>query len=160
MALLGKISVNLTASTARFEKGLARARKRARAFGRSIGRMGARAAKFGAVAGGVAVTGLAYMTSRAMSSIDATAKLSDRIGITTERLAGLRHAAEITGAGAATMDKSLQFMAKTLGEAETGIGEGKQALEKLGLSLDALLGKRPDEQFALLAERVSSLATQ
>jgi len=111
-------------------------------------------------AGLAAAAGLAVATSKAMASIDATAKLSDRLGITTEGLIGLRHAAELTGAGADTMDSSLERMNKRLGEAAAGTGEARKYLAALGLDVQDLLRLSPDQAFAEIAESVNGLSTQ
>jgi len=160
MAAIGKLVVTLTARTKRFRKGLARARARVTAFAAGIGSAAKRAAKFGAIVTGIAVAALAVFTKKAFGTIDATAKLARQIGISIDGLRGLARAAEITGAGQAALEKGLGFLTKALGEAETGIGEGKQALEALALSSSDLVAIPLDEAVGIIADRMNNLATQ
>lgn len=104
--------------------------------------------------------GLVLLVKSAFSTVDAMSKMSDRIGITTEKLGALQFAAEIMGASTEALNKGLLFLAKTLGEAKQGIGEGKQALDSLNLSFKDFLGKSPDEQIRILADAFGRLGTQ
>ncbi len=156
MATLANLSVSLTAKTAAFTKGFKKARRTANRFLKGFAKAGLKA---GAVFGAAIVAGTTILIKRSLASIDATAKLSDRIGIATEKLQGLRHAAEITGAGTATMDKALMKMQKTLGEAAKGLGLGRDGLKALNLNINDLIGKKPDEQFIMITKAVNKLKT-
>jgi len=101
--------------------------------------------------------GFGMMLKREFAAIDDLAKVSDRIGITTEKLAGLRHAAELTGAGADKLDAGLQTMAKRLGEAARGSGAAVKALDYLGLSAQNLIEMTPDQAFTAIAEAVAQV---
>jgi len=160
MAAIGKLIVTLNARTGPFRKGLAKAGGRIKSFASSVGAAGRRAAKFGAVITGVAVAGLAIFTKRAFASIDVQAKLSRQIGISIDGLRGLNRAADITGAGQAALEKGLGFLTKALGEARTGIGEGKQALEALGLSADDLAVLPLEQAVSKIADSMNAMATQ
>jgi len=157
MATVGTVNINLRANTGAFNKNMAKAGKRLKKFGASIGGVVSKVAKFGVVAGAAGAAALTALTKKSFDTIDGTAKLSDQLGITTEKLQGLRHAAEITGAGTATLDKSLEKMNKVLGEAEQGIGTGRYALDALGLSLDQFKGKTPDQTFYMFADAISQV---
>jgi len=160
MATIGNISIGLSARTAAFEKGMRRGRKVLRGFGRAASRISRRVLTLGgALSGAAVVGGLTIFTKRSFEGIDATAKLSDRIGIATDKLAGLQHAAEITGAGTQILNKGLQYMEKGLGEAALGIGEAKYALDSLGLSVEQLINLPADKKFALIADKMSKLTT-
>jgi len=154
------LKVALSANTDKFRKGMKQAQSRLQKFAAGVKGMASRMAKFGAVLGGVAAAGLLVWIKRTASAIDATAKLSDRIGIATEDLQGLRHAAQLTGSDSGTLDKSLQFLAKALGEAQTGIGEAKQALESMGFSFRDFIGLSPYEQVQKLADAFGELDSQ
>jgi len=160
MAAIGKLVVTLTARTGKFRKGLAKARARVTSFAAGIGSAAKRAAKFGAIVAGIAVAALVVFTKKAFGTIDATAKLARQIGISIDGLRGLARAADITGAGQAALEKGLGFLTKALGEAETGIGEGQQALEALGLSSSDLVTIPLDEAVGKIADRMNNLATQ
>jgi len=106
------------------------------------------------------IGGLAYMLKRTKDNIDATAKLSDRLGMTTEKLIGLQHAAKINGVEQSGLNKSMEVFSKRLGEVDMGVGQARYALDKLGLSADALAEKAPDEAIAIVADQIKNLETQ
>ena len=129
--------------------------------GRSMAGFAGKAALAGAAATAAAVAGIAVLTKQGMASVDATAKLADRVGIATEALAGLRHAAELSGAGSEKLDAGLQVLQKRLGEVATkGTGSAKKGLDQLGLSAKELIQLPLEEQVALISERMRGLSTQ
>ena len=108
----------------------------------------------------LAGAGLGAMVKQSMNSVDALAKTSDKLGITTEKLAGLRHAAELTGAGQRTLDMGLQRMTRRISQAAQGSGEAKDALLELGLSAQELNQMTPDEQFRRIADAMGEVDGQ
>lgn len=160
MATIGNLIVKLSAHTKSFRGGMMKAEGVTRRFQGVVQGMG-KAAKAGIAAASAAIiAGTAVMAARVkqqMQSIDETAKLADRIGTTTEDLIGLRHAAELTGAGADSLDAGLQTLAKRLGEAARGSGAAKPALEELGLSAARLAAMNPAEAFREIAERLKGI---
>lgn len=126
---------------------------------KSVARLG-RAFKKISIVGVAAGAGLAYMVKQQMESIDATAKLSDRLGVATEQLVGLAHAAKITGTNSAALEKGLQRLAKGLGDVAMGSKESQYALDKLGLDLDELIKVDAAEQFKIIADSMSKLTSQ
>jgi len=110
-----------------------------------------------AVAG---IGGLGYMLKKQMEVIDATAKLSDRLGVATEKLIGLQHAASITGTDAETLNKALEIFVRRLGEMTMGSGEAKRGLDMLGLTVDQLIKLSPADAFGLAADKINLLGTQ
>lgn len=152
MPLNPKAKFEITASD-KTRKGLSSARARFNQTAKTV-------AKYGTVIGTVAVAATAKLTAAQFKVIDSTAKLSDRIGSTTERIIGLRHAAELTGGGSERLSEAIDVLQKRLGEAATGTGQAKDALEQLGLSAQELLGMDPAEQFRMISERVSQLSNQ
>ncbi len=159
-ATVGELVVNLKARTGAFSKGMQTSGRQVTTFGSKVAAAGQRLAAFGSTMIGVAgVAGIVAMVKKNMDLMDSTAKLADRIGITTEALQGLRHAAELTGAGADTLDAGLTTMAKRLGEAARGAGAAVPALKLLGLSIDDLIQKSPDQQFIAIGEAISKLST-
>ena len=122
--------------------------------GRALRRMAVGAL---AVAG---IGGVGYMLKKQMETIDATAKLSDRLGVTTEKLIGLQHAASITGTDAETLNKSLEIFTRRLGEMTQGSGEAKRGLDMLGLTAEQLIHISPAEAFGIAADKIKQLGTQ
>ncbi len=159
-ATIGKLVVTLQARTAKFRKSMKRVSKRIGAFATNLRQIGTRVAKFGAIVAGAALAGMAFFTKKAFETIDVTAKLSKQIGISIDGLRGLGRAAEITGAGQASLQKGLGFLGKALGEAKSGLGEGKAALESLGLAAEDIIDLPMDKTFGIIADRMNNLATQ
>lgn len=92
-----------------------------------------------------------------MDVMDATGKLADRLGTTTEGLQALRHAAEATGAGSAVLDASLSKLTVNLGLAQQGTGDAVNAFKALGLDVDDLASKDPASAFADIAEALEKV---
>jgi len=95
--------------------------------------------KFGAGAATAAAGALAAFTRMSMISIDNLGKTADKLGTTTETLAGLQHAAELTGVSTETMNMALQRMTRRVAEAAVGTGEAKGALEELNIDAAQLV---------------------
>ena len=80
---LGKTSDKTSESMAKLGAKFSKGRDAANKFAKAVG------------VTGIAMT--AALVKSGLASADALAKTADKLGITTEKLAGLRHAAELTG---------------------------------------------------------------
>jgi hypothetical protein len=160
MGLLGKLVLKLSANSAQFETNMKKARTSARSFGDVSTRAAGMAAKATAAAGVAIGAAAAVIIKANLESIDSLAKTADKLGMTTEALAGYRHAADLTGVSQGNFDKSLGRMSKNIGDAQAGIGTAKQYLDQLGLSAGKLAAMRPEDQFADIAEEINGLGTQ
>jgi flagellar biosynthesis/type III secretory pathway chaperone len=161
MATISTLAVNLVARTSAFEKGMRRGKNSVKSLKATVGGAVSTIARFAkglAIAAGVG--GMGFMLKKTLSMIDATAKLSDRIGITTEALVGLRHAANIAGVSSEALDKSLEIFVRRMGEVTTGSGEAKKGLELLGLEAETMIKLTPDKSLSIIAERIRKLGTQ
>src|SRR3990172_9608385 len=63
-----------------------------------------------AILGAVGVGGLGALVKSSIDAGDALAKTADRLGITTQALAGLRYAGDLAGVSAEQLDTSLGKM--------------------------------------------------
>ena len=109
----------------------------------------------------VSVAGFAAIYKKQAEFIDQQAKTADRLGMSTEALIGLQHAANQTGASTESLNMGLQRMTRRIGQvAATGGGEAKVALDQLGISIDEIKSKSPDQQFALIAEKMKDVHDQ
>ena len=185
MGLLGKLVLKLAADSAKFETDMKRARESAKKFGaqtkkaagsaaksmelarKSAKKFGAQtkkaagsAAKSMAVAGTAALAMGAMIVKSNLASIDSLAKTADKLGATTEALAGLRHAAELTGVKTGTLDMAIQRMTRRLSEAAKGTGEAQGAIKELGLSSQELAKLKPEQQFAAIAAKMGEVTSQ
>lgn len=149
----GSAYVELLLSDSKFVKGLDKAGARLRAFGSGIVGMGRRLSAvttsvlsvMGAAAGVFNVTG------------DAIAKSAARTGASAEALSSLAYVAELSGSSFEVLEGSIRKMQKTLVDAAKGSAGATDALQRLGLSIEDLRGLSPDEQFKLIADRLSKV---
>lgn len=139
------------ADTDQFNRKIDKAQQKVGGFGDSVGRMAKTSAVGLAALGAAAAASLGVLVAQSLQTNDALAKTADSLGITTEALAGLRHAADLTGVSQEKLDKSVQVMTKNIAEAAIGIGEARTAMSGLGLDAQALAKLSPDQQFAKIA---------
>ncbi len=116
------------------------------------------------LAAAVGVVGLAFKSIKSIftefGAIDALAKTSDRLGITTEALVGLQFAASQTGVESNILGTSLQRLNRRLSEvATTGGGVAKKGLDALGLTAEELLALPLEKQFGLIGDRLNQVAS-
>ena len=144
----------------RFSKTFGSANKGLLALGNRAAHTAAKVAKIGIAFATAGVAAAAALTKASMTSIDALAKTSDRLGIATEQLAGLQHAAALAGVENRTLEKSLQNLAVGVSDAADGTGVAKDALLELGLNA-AILEKMPlDKQMLAVADAMKNVETQ
>lgn len=152
MATIGSLAVNVVARTSGLASGLTRSRSLISSFTRS------------AVAGMAATAAAAYAAQRAFMGmapkIDRVAKTADKLGLTTEALSGLHHAAKLSGLGINTLDMAVQRMVRRVAEAAHGMGEARGAIAELGLSAAALARLPADQQLARIADRMAAVESQ
>ena len=167
MAGIGELAVFVTVNTGKalgklsgFRKSLTKTSDFAKSTARSLAKIGAGAALAGVGALTAGMAALSATTKQAMSDIDDLAKTADKLGIGTEKLAGLRLAAEEGGLAVAEMDKSLQFMIRSVSEAAQGRGTGVNVLDRLGLNAEELNKLKPDEQFRKITEAMQGVTLE
>lgn len=134
--------------------------KRLSSLNKSIGASVTKIAKIGAAFATAGVAAGVALTKASMVSVDALAKTSDRLGIATESLAGLQHAASLAGVENRTLEKSLQNLAVGVSDAADGTGVAKDAFLELGLSA-AILEQLPlDQQMLQVADAMQGVKNQ
>ena len=143
---MAKRDVNIVfRATDKTARGLARVTK-------SVSQVGMRLSKVTAGFGVAAAAGSAAIVRSQMPVIDALGKTADRLGLTTEALGGLRHAAELAGVSQSTLDMSLQRFNRRLSEASSGSGEAVGALHELNLNARDLEKLPLDQQMMAVAD--------
>ena len=113
-----------------------------------------------AIVGLVGAAGFGALIKQGLAAGDSLAKTADKIGVTTEALAGMRHAAELTGVSTETMDMALQRFTRRASEAAIGTGEAKGALQELGINAKELVKLPLDKQMEVVADAMGGLTTQ
>jgi hypothetical protein len=92
------------------------------------------------------------------STIDATAKLAARTGISVEALQGFQVAAELSGVQ--NLESAIQRLTISIGDAGAGVKGPRDALAKLGLSFDEISKLKPEDQFRAVAAAFQGVGTQ
>lgn len=164
MALLAELFVNLTARTEKFEKGMKKGQKSLTGFEKAAKstQKTMQLMKTAFVGLGTFLAGSAIVRDlrKIAETIDELGKTSQRLGLTTEALAGLRHAANQTGVETNTLDMALQRMVRRVAQAASGTGEAQEALERLGISARKLTELEADQQFAAIADAMKNVKGQ
>jgi hypothetical protein len=103
--------------------------------------------------------GLALLYKSIGEGIDAAGKLSDRLGVSTEKLTALQYAAETSDVGVDSLNTGLQKMLSTLGNARQGSEASAEAFNRLGLDVQQLARADASDAFSQIAEKISTLPT-
>lgn len=154
---IGTLAISVKANVGKAIAGFKAANKSIIGLSKSVARASRMFTAVGA-AGLTAGTAIGTaMVKNSLSSVDALAKMSSRLGIATEDLIGLRHAAELSGVGITQLEIGLQRMTRRIAEAANGAGEAVGALGTLGLSAQTLSGMSPDKQFLAVADAMQQI---
>lgn len=132
----------------------------ARQFNRTMKRVKQTAGNIGAGlarAGAIGAAGLAAATVKAVNYGDSIDKASKRTGITAETFQKLSFSAELSGGSAADVEKAIKRMSTAVGDAQNGLAESVRDFDALGVSMEELKGKTPDEQLTLLLKKLSKV---
>ncbi len=158
MSTIASLAVSLSIQTAAFTAGLKKGGASLKNFVGSLSDMKGALASVGAAVGvGAAVNSLRELTSHSMEAIDVNAKMSDKLGISTEALIGLQHAAALAGSSAAGMNAGLEVMERSVGAAALGVGLAGPAFNALGLDAQQLAAMRPEEAFMAISDALKEV---
>ena len=128
--------------------------------GKSADQMAAKFAKVGgimmAVGGGMLAMAGKMVTDYAKAG-DEIAKMAKRTGIATEALSEMRHVAMISGTSLESVEKGIKKMQRTITDADQGMAEYVRTFETLGISMESIVGKTPEEQFWMLVEALGEV---
>ena len=98
---------------------------------------------------------LAVMVTKGLSAVDTLGKTSGALGVTTQKLAGLNRAFDVTGAGADRVGQALGKTAKFVLDAQLGLATATDALDLLGIKIEDIENLQADEVFEALADKIS-----
>jgi len=164
MATLRSLNIDLRAGTARLAQDFKRAgsivgsfeKDMKQSFDRAIGSV------FNlktAVATLVGSAGFGLLVKNAFASADALAKSADKMGMTTQALAGLQHMAGLAGISTEQLDSGLKTMQKNIVDFYNGTGRATEALRAMGFTQAQLIAMSPDQQFAAIADAMNQVKT-
>ena len=145
--MANEVVINVTADTSRAKAGLAGIADKMKSVGRAA-----------TVAGGIiAGIGVASITAFAKMG-DEVQKMALRTGFSTEALSELRVAAELSGSSLKGMETGIRRMSKVIIDAKDGLAESKDALDRMGVSVDDLVEKSPEVQFEILTMALADMS--
>lgn len=157
MSVLASLVINLKGNSGHFQKELKKANRKSNSFAKKMRANSANVVKSLGAIGAVGAVALAAIYKQSSANIDALAKQSDKLGITTQALAGLQFAAQLTGVSTTALNKGLLDMTVKVQDAAKGTGEAKDALKELGLNAIDLAKISPDKQFKKIAEAMKGV---
>lgn len=156
MAVVAQLNTVFSATTEKFERGVDRVTKKIGTVEKAIGSAKAAIAGFLTVA---TIDRIARSLGEVAERIDGVAKVSDRLGVATEDLLGMQHAAELAGSSAEGMNSGLDKMNKTIGTAVQNGGKAAEVFNKLGLSARVLAEQDAAVAFGQIADALNRLPT-
>ncbi len=149
----GRAFVELFADDSKLVRGLRRAEKKLKAFGESIRNLGLKTMGVGS---GL-LAPLAAAAQLFAGYGDSVAKMAQRTGLSVEALSELQYAARLSGVEVTALEGGLRRMQQTIYDAGRGLSTATEALAQLNLTTADLAGLAPEQQFKLLAERISQV---
>lgn len=149
----GAAYIELFTKDSRMVKGLRSASQKLQAFGASVQTMGFQLV----AAGGAVIAPLLAAVQHFATAGDQVNKASDRTGVAVEALSELAYAADQSGANLETLEGGLRRMQASVLDAAKGSKSAQENLAMLGLTVEQLAGLSPDQQFKLIADRLSRI---
>ena len=159
-----KTKVEIYGETSKYERSMRNVKRASQAASRSVTSHWSKTfgtlSKLSAMFGVAGAAGFVAFGKNAIEAGDNIHKLNLRLGMSTESLSQLEHAADLSGIKFETLTMGLQRMTRRVAEAAQGTGEAKGALEELGLSAQYLAGLAPERQFELIADAMLGVTNQ
>lgn len=167
-AKIGGIYAEMDLRTAKFENSLNKLQAKVERNNRRISKSFNKTSKavallqraFLPLAAALGAASFARATKEALNFSDATIKMATRVGMSTDALQELRHAASLSGLKFIEIDAALSRFNKRIGVFQsTGSGSAKRAFETLGISNDVLTGKigTTEEAFDIILGKLKEL---
>ena len=148
----GKASIELGVQD-KLQAGLKMARQRLDNFAKSAAKVGG-----GLVAAGAAITAPMAASVQAFADVgDALDKMSARTGMSVENLSALTFAAERSGTSIEDIEKASRKLSQNFTDLSLGSAGAAEKFGLLGLGMEDLQGKTPDEMFDIVADRLSKI---
>ena len=108
----------------------------------------------------VTISGLLAMTKHAINLGDQINDLSIKTGVAVETISKLKLAADQSGTSLEGVATGLKFLQRNLTTAAQSGGEAEKAFTQIGVSVEDLLRLSTEDQFLLIADRISQLGTE
>lgn len=153
MATATTLTAFLNADTTKFDKGMKRAGKSMKSFGKAV-KLGTAAS---AAAVGVVGVALGALAKRQAGVIDETAKLSNALGVNIREFQALALAGSEAGITQDQLGNMITKSQRSIVEASRGLETYARSFVTLGLNVDELMTMRPDQQFDAIAVALSEI---
>jgi hypothetical protein len=149
----GAAYIELFINDSKLVRGLQRASQKLKAFGEAIAGWGKKLMALGGMITAPLV-GFAKMFAAGSKELQT---MSQRTGISVEALSELSYATQLCGVTLDDFEVAIKRMQKTIVGAAEGSDTATEALGQLGLTVEDLRGLSPDQQFKLIADRLSGI---
>ena len=149
----GRAFVSLFADDSKLVRGLRKAEARVRAFGSKISGIGRTMTGLSAAV----IAPLAGAAKHFASYGDQMGKMAKRTGLSVEALSALKFAAERSGTEISSLENGIRRMQATTRDAGLGLSTAVDALADLNMTAKDFKGLSPEQQFKLLADRISQV---
>lgn len=160
-SVIGALRVTLGLDSAEFTRGTKQAQVQMTSFEKSMQGLTSSAANLakGLVAG-AAFAGISALASEAFEMGSALTEASQNVGVTVEALQELRFAASQTGVSSENLTVALVRISKAIGDLELGKSSAVAAFKTIGLSVDDLRNKKPEEAIGIIADALNKLPNE
>src|SRR5690554_3917081 len=146
----GSIVIDLLMKTGQFETDTKRAEKRLREFEKAAEKVGKVIGTAIAVGATAAVAGFTMIINKQRDLIDSQAKLAQSLNTTYTSLSNLERAGGLAGVGFDQIQTAARQLDINLGRAAQGAAAQANALDRLGLSSEALAKMPLDQRIAAI----------
>ncbi len=117
--------------------------------------------KAAGLAAAVAVATAAVMVKSAIDTADATGKVADKLGMTTEAFSALAYGAKTTAdITRENFGQAMRMMVDNLSQAAQGTGLAKNAIADLGLNASALAKMGPEKAIMAISDAMEKIPNQ
>lgn len=155
MASLGSLVIELAANTARLQSDMGRAvaitERAASNIKRAFGAVG------GVLSAGIVGSAITNAAKNAIKLGDDLQKAAQKAGIGGKAMSELAYAAKLADVEVSGLSTAIKKMQVSLSEAGSGSKAPLQTLDALGLTFEKLQKMKPEDQFALIGDRISKL---
>lgn len=114
----------------------------------------------GAIGAGLSAAGLVMFVKSAIDAADAVADGSKRIAISAEAYQKISYAAKQSGTDMGSVESAFKKMSATVEDASSGNKMAQETIAKLGISMDELKGKSPEQLFELMADALNQVSDE
>ncbi len=157
METLAELVARISVDASKLKSGLKSAENQVTGFGGFLQRH--EKAITLAIGGMVAAVGvMAYKSIKAYAATgDAIQEMSQRTGLGTVAISELKYAAELSGSSMQGLEVSVRKMSQSIIDAESGLEASRRAFVAVGVTVESLMGLKPEEQFLKLATAIASV---